>query len=161
MKEYEQAIVYADKAAEVSLGDTSEDKARILKVRALLELKRYQSAIKVLNKVIKQNHLYEYRDNFQTACSYLAWIYSTCRDEAIRNPVEALKYARKIRDSNKKIIYSEALAAAHAVNGDWAAAVKNQEQAISVALSLKLAQGSMSEIQQRLQYYQEKRIWLE
>ncbi len=100
--------------------------------------------------------LYWYRksadQNNPDALNNLAWTYATSSDPAIRNTVEALNYARKAVDLGKDHPvpnHLDTLAEALYASGQYADAVKTEQQAIAL-----LADENKKEFEERLAKYQ-------
>ena len=87
----------------------------------------------------------------------VAWVLATSNDPAIRNGMEAEKWAQKAiatmgsSDANSL----DTLAAAYAEQGDFAAAVSTQEKAISTLKDM----AKSKEFQAHLKSYQDKKPW--
>src|SRR5258707_463407 len=86
----------------------------------------YERAIQDYTAALRLN------PKFGAACERLAWLYATCPKEKLRNGKTALEYARKALElSNREYAPGlEAIAAAHAANGQFAEAVKWQREAL-------------------------------
>lgn len=82
----------------------------------------------------------DYADAIRVDPSYLpgynnaAWLAATCPDEKYRDAKFALKYAQQAAEMTQGKVWEvlDTLAAAQAENGDFAAAVKTSEQAITL-----------------------------
>ncbi|GAB4140578.1 MAG: hypothetical protein Tsb009_09990 [Planctomycetaceae bacterium] len=90
----------------------------------------------------------------------LAWILSTAPDESVRDGVAALKHAQQACELTlfRDPVSLDALAAAHAENGNFEAALRWSREAASLAAkrpSHEIADaGEVSRIRQRMQMYQ-------
>lgn len=101
--------------------------------------KLYETGGQGLPKDVKQA-LYWYRksanqDNPE-ALNNTAWAYATSSDPAIRNPADALQYARKavgLEKDHPIANHLDTLAEALYANGQYAEAVKTEQQAIALA----------------------------
>lgn len=104
-----------------------------------------------LNKAANGHH--------QKAMMRLAWILATDKDESIRDPARALSLVNEVyKNYADKFRSYEVLAAAKAANGFFDEAVKMQKNALEEAKSIDYP---MSEVQARLNAYQNKQPWLE
>lgn len=114
------------------------------------------AAIEQYQRVLKQNA------NSLDAANNLAWLYATQSDANHRNAAEALKLARQAckTTEHQRPGYLDTLAAAHAANGDFSAAVKVARDAILLAGGS--GQQQLTEIlQARLQLYLAKKPYRE
>ncbi len=85
----------------------------------------------------------------------LAWILATAEDETIRNPNDALKYARKTSElvgPYQQPVFLDTLAAAYAAAGNFPEAVKTAEEAIKLAEAAD-KKSFADEIRPRLELY--------
>jgi tetratricopeptide (TPR) repeat protein len=66
--------------------------------------------------------------------NHLAWIYATCRDESLRQPVRALELANKacFLTENRNPGYLDTLAAAQAAAGRFADAAQTEDTAMQM-----------------------------
>lgn len=90
--------------------------------------------------------------SYETAL-YVAWLKSTCSDPRVRSPREALVELAPLRKTKiSDPLFLDVLAAAHAQNGDFAAAVKYGEEAAALAAKANLSILAKA-INERLQLY--------
>ncbi|MDZ4849578.1 MAG: hypothetical protein SGI77_09800 [Pirellulaceae bacterium] len=71
-----------------------------------------------------------------TATNALAWLLATTNDDAVRNPVEALRLAENNTSFAERVSYLHTLAAAQAANGEFTTAIETIEQVIQMLQSL-------------------------
>jgi|GEM_PF-3402055 len=88
-----------------------------------------------------------------SARNSLAWLQATSRDAKLYDPAAALVHAKAACewDAYRSYQFLDTLAAAHAANGDFAAAVKTQTAALKICHARDLA-----ELQARLALYEKK-----
>lgn len=93
--------------------------------------------------------------------TYLAWIFATTQDDALRNGPEALRWAETALQSNPvSPTYLNTLAAAYAELGRFPDAVNAAERALAEAARLNEA-GTISLTEARLALYRQGRPWRE
>ncbi|HJT79798.1 MAG TPA: hypothetical protein VJ719_01265 [Chthoniobacterales bacterium] len=104
--------------------------AAVLRASANHCLKRYAAELAELNHVIKLHP--PSREVLSKAYNQRAWLYATCPDPKFRNGKQALKDAKAANGYNGgEADILDTFAAAYAETGDFAAAIKTQENAIA------------------------------
>ncbi|MFC1883325.1 tetratricopeptide repeat protein [Thermodesulfobacteriota bacterium] len=93
---------------------------------------QYEMAMSDYNKAIELEP--EHPESYNS----MAWIFATCPDPKYRNSKKALEYALKSVSIKKNFKNMDTLAAAYAETGDFAMAVKSEEEAISMCPDPKL-----------------------
>ena len=85
----------------------------------------------------------------------LAWTLATSADASLRNPRQAIEYARRAAELSDNVhpVVLDALAAAYAADGQYRRAVDTAERAIQIAHSAG-QMGLVDRIESRLAYYQ-------
>jgi tetratricopeptide (TPR) repeat protein len=95
------------------------------------------------------------------AINNLAWLYATSTNPSLRNGTQAVALMLPLLEGEPDSpVFLDTLAAAYAESGDFATAIKTQQQAIGLlpqTLSSSIKQG----YQQRLQFYQAAKPWRE
>ncbi len=112
------------------------------------EAARYEQAIDCWTKAV------QLRPDFSDVLNNLAWILATAEDIKIRNPSDAVEYAKRaceLTNYNQPEIL-DTLAVAYAAAGNFPEAVKTAEEAIVLAEAAN-KEDMAKEIQQRLQLY--------
>lgn len=112
-------------------------------------------AIKWFSAVKSGSYVYNH------AQSNLAWAFSTCPDDNIRNGQQAIKITQQLiksQPSNPSLL--DTLAAALAETGQFELASKTQQQAIElIDKDNKNATSQLQRFTERLEYYQQNKPW--
>lgn len=100
-------------------------------------------------------------DHRSASLNSLAWLCATCPDDMVRDGTRAVKLAKEACDLTdwKDGHLLDTLAAAYAEAGDFNAAAKWQEQAVSKSAGLSFS--VRSSMERRLQLYQERKPYRE
>ncbi len=93
---------------------------------------------------------YKLKPDDPQTCNYLAWIWATCPDGALRDGAKAVRYATKACELTgwDKTFCLDTLAAAYAESGRFDEAVKHGQRVVELA-----PEGGRAEYQQRLELY--------
>jgi len=113
-----------------------------------LEAARYEQAIDCWTKAV------QLRPDFNDVLNNLAWILATAEDIRLKNPSDAVEYAKRaceLTNYNQPELL-DTLAVAYAAAGNFPEAVKTAEEAIVLAKAAN-KEALAKEIQQRLQLY--------
>jgi tetratricopeptide (TPR) repeat protein len=97
----------------------------------------------------------EVQPNFAYACANMAWLKATSSDAAVRDGEEAVRLAEHAVQASreKNVNLLDTLAAAYAEAGQFADAVRTEQQAIALALEQNNA-GMASGLKARLELYE-------
>ncbi len=145
----------AQKTTDLSKNAKDPDLAPILYNRgiALVHAGRFKEAIADFEKSISVD------EEFPDVRNELAWILATCSDASLRNPKKALELvlAETKRNGLHSPMAADTLAAAHAVNGKFEEAAKEEKAAIEQATSPL----QLKKYQARLHLYENKKPFIE
>ncbi|MBF8268805.1 MAG: hypothetical protein HW386_514 [Gammaproteobacteria bacterium] len=101
-----------------------------------------------------------------TGSNEAAWLLSTSPNTDFRAPGQAMKYIDLLNVDESdpaRVMYLDTIAAVYAANGDFQQAVTYQTQAITGLKKQEpdIYQDSIKGFQERLDYYQNNKIWIE
>ena len=151
----QKAIADSEPAFQQALRhDPQNVTAAMLLAETLLLQKRTADAIVVYQKVL------ESVGEQPLAMNNLAWLLATSKDGSLRNPFEALMYARSLCDltEHRDPRALDTLAVALAADHQFPAAVETLQKAIEIAKAKSLPTERMVD---RLQLFQQEKIYLE
>jgi tetratricopeptide (TPR) repeat protein len=140
-----EAIDHYDAAVQLSPNDGY---AVACRADLLTDMGRYNEALR------QYEHAIQIDPRSSQAQRGLAWLLATCPDETIRDPSTAIKRAEmaiRLEEQEDSLAF-DTLAAAHASNGDFGAAMKTLGHAISIA-----PENERDAYQNRLLMYQHQR----
>jgi len=162
-KEYEKAIEDFTKAiqfpATFNPRDSFKSKLHLpqsynMRARSFQMMGRYDKALEDFN------HAVQLSPGESLDCNNLAWLYATCPKAEIRNGAKALELAMKAcyLSDWKKWNRIGTLAAAEAETGDFDAALKYAQQALTMAKAEKTTdEKALKQLTDSLAEYQQKR----
>jgi tetratricopeptide (TPR) repeat protein len=102
------------------------------------------------------------RPGWPDASNDLAWLLATCPEDAVRDPVEALRLAWWGFESSQRLgpMFLDSVAAAHAAAGDFPEAAKAQRQAMDMAAATG-DEKLLAELEKRRKLYAEGKPYRE
>jgi tetratricopeptide (TPR) repeat protein len=155
----EQAVADFSRAIELK---PDFDWAYYLRSRTLMCLREFAKAATDLRKAIELN------DKYAGAHNNLAWLLATCRDPAFRDPAQAVRHAQaalaliredKDREPHAETAYTDTLAAAYAVAGQWAKAIEAQTRVVEAARAARLR--NLSDFEKRLDLFRKHKPFVD
>jgi tetratricopeptide (TPR) repeat protein len=153
-KEYVQAIEYYEEALERK-PDWPEVCSELGEA--------YSSLGKETEAVFYWHRALELKPNDIRVLNNLTWILATAEDETIRNPSEAVEYAKRLSElvgSNQQPMFLDTMAAAYAAAGNFPEAVRTAEQAVEL-LETDDKKDLVEEVRERLELYKSGRPYRE
>lgn len=135
-------------------GKTSFNRSAVLRAEINMKLGNYASAMHELDERIK---LGRRGDAYEVALNDSAWVRATCPSSGFRNgqlAVEQATHALSLASAHKSL-YADTLAATYAEVGDFDAAIRTEQQALSLAKSPE----DMKDLQQHMAAFKRHHPW--